>query len=84
MENSYYEGYIGSFEVTSLQNLNFFGEIIQVGIHFPGSWHDINIAAMSGFIYPNFSNHKTPLWFPIFGDSTFVATLQVGWWKDCS
>ena len=73
LQNAFYEGYTQSVEVTNSFVWNFFGEIIQAGINYPGSWHDSKLANASGLLFPKLSDSMTPPGYAIPGDSAFIG-----------
>lgn len=57
--------------------LNFLKEVIHIGINFPRSWKDRNLASRSGFQYPKISDENTPPGIEILRDSLFMMEERV-------
>ena len=72
LQDSYFEGSTQEGQVTNLFVLDFFGEIINAAINFPGSWHDNNLADSSGLYFLKLSDEMTPPGYAVLEDSAFV------------
>lgn len=78
IQNSYYEGYTTSVEVTNLFVYNFKGDLIHAALNFPGSWHDSRVAHFSGLIYPKlYDDELTPKGMAVLCDSSFTAGKDI-------
>lgn len=59
LQNTYYEGYTTSVEVTNLFVVDCHEAIIHASINFPGSWHDAKLAIWSSLKYLELSDTMT-------------------------
>ncbi len=75
-QNSYWEGFTQSHEVTNLFVWNFHGEIIHVALKLSGRWHDSKVAASSGLYYPKIDNAMTQPGYAIISDSAFSSNMS--------
>ena len=71
-ENIYYQGYTQTVEVTNLLVFNLKGELIHVGVNYPGRFNDTKLAVHSGLYTVKLSDMYTPPGFAVLADSAFV------------
>lgn len=77
MQNEFYKGYTQFLEVINLIFFNFKGEIIHPRMNLSGSWHDRNIASISGLMYPKLFEDMNPPGMAIMGQRAFVVNGSV-------
>lgn len=73
VQNSYYDDYTCSVEITKFLVYNFKGGIIHAAINYPWCCHDSSLTYNSGLIFRKLSDDMIPPRRAILGDSAFSA-----------
>lgn len=72
-ENSVYENYACTVDVTNFFVYSFKGEIIHASANYPGVCHDKKLANLSGLVSPRLDDDMTPPAFVVFRNFAFLT-----------
>lgn len=76
-QNEYYEGYTCTVEVSNIFVFYFTANVIHAAMNYPGSLHDVNLAASYGLLHQKMSE-KTPAGMAIIANSASSTTKMDG------